>query len=261
MTPPPGEGVGKVPKQAVTGRGRGGGAARRAGSKSEFAYELIRERITDGTYGPGYRLIFDRIALELKVSPVPVREAIRRLEAEGYVVYKRNVGAEVAFIDAAEYAQVMEVLAILEAAATALAVPHLSAEDLSVARQHNLAMRRHLAMFDPLSFTRANREFHTVLFSRCSNDHLLLFLHREWKRLDAIRRSTFSFVPGRAHEAVQEHDRLLELIERRADPTDVEWFAREHRMATAEAFQTWHHQHSPEAPAGAGDRPSHDLHA
>lgn len=65
-------------------------------SKHERAYALIRQRILDGVYGPGQRLVIDALAAELGISAVPVREAIRRLEAEGRVVYRHNAGARVA---------------------------------------------------------------------------------------------------------------------------------------------------------------------
>lgn len=178
------------------------------------------------------------------MSPVPVREAIRRLEAEGYVVFKRNVGAQVASIDVAEYAQVMQVLAVLEAAATALALPFLDAADLARARAVNEAMKASFAGFDPVEFTRLNREFHGIMYAQCPNAHLREFIAREWKRMDAIRRSTFSFVPERAHDAVKEHDQLIDLIESKQDASQVEWFCRSHRTATADAFQIWHQTHS-----------------
>jgi hypothetical protein len=65
-------------------------------SKHERAYRLIRSRIIDGSYMPGHRLIIDALAGELGISQVPIREAIRRLEAEGRVVYRHNSGARVA---------------------------------------------------------------------------------------------------------------------------------------------------------------------
>ena len=68
-------------------------------SKHERAYRLIRARILAGEYGPGDRLVIDTLADELGISPVPVREAIRRLEAEGRVVYRHNAGARVAPVD------------------------------------------------------------------------------------------------------------------------------------------------------------------
>src|SRR5690348_173461 len=74
-------------------------AAPAATSRVELAYATIRERIIAGTYGPGYRLVLDELAREIGSSPVPVREAIRRLEAEGWVEYQRHVGARVASFD------------------------------------------------------------------------------------------------------------------------------------------------------------------
>ena len=68
-------------------------------SKHQRAYAVIRQRILDGVYQPGHRLVIDALATEFGVSPVPVREAIRRLEAEGRIVYRHNAGARVAPID------------------------------------------------------------------------------------------------------------------------------------------------------------------
>jgi N-methylhydantoinase A/oxoprolinase/acetone carboxylase beta subunit len=65
-------------------------------SKHERAYRLIRARIIDGAYPPGHRLVIDALAEELGISQVPVREAIRRLEAEGRIEYRHNIGARVA---------------------------------------------------------------------------------------------------------------------------------------------------------------------
>lgn len=205
-------------------------------SKSELAYQAVHSRISNGTYGAGYRLILGRIAADLGVSVVPVREAIRRLEAEGLVTFERNVGATVAGIDPTEYLHTMQTLSIIEGAATALAAPSITAVDLADARSINERMRRCLEDFDPVEFTRLNFEFHSVLYSRCPNPHILDLVHRGWNRLRALRASTFSYVPGRAHESVREHEQLLQLIGDRADFDAVEHAARNHRAATLDAY-------------------------
>src|SRR5207244_5087838 len=87
-------------------------------NKHEQAYSIIRERIFNGTYVPGYRLVIDGLARELGISPVPIREAIRRLEAEGWLEYRPNAGAQVAAVDASKYGEEMTVLALLEGYAT-----------------------------------------------------------------------------------------------------------------------------------------------
>lgn len=208
-------------------------------SKSQLAYHSIKDRIASGEFGSGYRLVLATIAAELGVSPVPVREAIRMLEAEGLVTFERNVGAQVAMVDEGEYVTTMQVLSIVEGAATALSAPQLTAADLARARAINAQMSETLAHFDPRRFTQLNLAFHSVLFEGCPNSHLLDLVHRGWNRLAVLRDSTFSFVPGRAEESVREHDELLELIGRAAPPLEIELAARAHRMRTVEALQNY----------------------
>ncbi|QEO13641.1 GntR family transcriptional regulator [Agromyces intestinalis] len=204
-------------------------------SKSQRAYRFIRERIEDGRYVPGYRLVLGTIARELDVSVVPVREAIRLLEAEGLVTFERNVGAQVALIHEAEYLYTMQTLSLVEGAATALAAPAITPERIEQARAINARMREMLAAFDPHRFTELNLEFHTVLFELCPNPHVLDLVHRGWNRLKVLRDTSFGFVPGRAHASVDEHDALLDLIERHADPLEIELAARRHRTNTLDA--------------------------
>ncbi|MEV5721760.1 GntR family transcriptional regulator [Amycolatopsis mediterranei] len=213
-----------------------GASAERPVTKSQQAYETVKARILEGRYGPGYRLVLDQIARELDVSAVPVREALRRLEAEQLIEFERNVGARVVAIDPVAYQYAMQTVAIVEGAATGLAAPLLTAESLGRARELNDRMRRSLAEFDPMAFTALNAEFHEVLFGACPNPNLVDLVQRCWTRLAAVRDSTFTSVPGRAPESVVEHERLLALIEDGGEPEEVERFARGHRMATLEAY-------------------------
>ena len=207
-----------------------------AGSKSQQAYEAVKARIVEGTYSPGYRLVLGSIAKDLGVSVVPVREAIRRLEAEGLVTFERNVGATVAGIDPTEYLYTMQTLSIVEGAATALSAPLIDAVAIARARSVNEQMRECLNHFDPVRFTRLNQDFHSILFEHCPNPHILDLVHRGWNRLAALRSSTFRFVPGRAHESVNEHEALLQLIESGATADEIEKAARLHRSATLDAY-------------------------
>ncbi|MET1089155.1 MAG: GntR family transcriptional regulator [Arthrobacter sp.] len=211
-------------------------AAAPAGSKSQQAYEAVKGRIIEGTYTPGYRLVLGSIAKDLGFSVVPVREAIRRLEAEGLVTFERNVGATVAGIDPTEYLYTMQTLSIVEGAATALSAPLVDSVAIARARAVNEQMRECLQHFDPVRFTRLNQDFHSVLFEHCPNPHILDLVHRGWNRLAALRSSTFRFVPGRAHESVDEHEGLLQLIESGADADSIEKAARLHRSATLDAY-------------------------
>ena len=62
-------------------------------TKVDIAYDMLMERITEGVYKPGEKLVITHISKELGISDIPVREAIRRLESESYVKILPNQGA------------------------------------------------------------------------------------------------------------------------------------------------------------------------
>lgn len=206
-------------------------------SKQERCYGIIRQRILDGTYGPGYRLVMDDLARELNVSPGPVREAIRRLEAEGWVVYRPNAGARVAPLDTHQWQQVMAVLAVLEGHAAALAAPLLTADDVARLRKLNDDMATCLRDVDVLGFSRANRQFHATISERCPNPFLIEMLRWTSDRLDSLRGTVFYYIPHRAWHSLEEHQQLIDLIESGADPNEIERLAREHKLHTIEAYE------------------------
>ncbi|NDZ78157.1 GntR family transcriptional regulator [Streptomyces sp. SID10853] len=217
-------------------------------SKSQQAYRWIKERIAQQEFTPGYRLVLATIAGELGMSVVPVREAVRQLEAEGLVTFERNVGARVSMVDDSQYRSAMQVISVVESAATALAARELTKDDLRRARALNEIMAGHLERFDPRAFSALNQEFHHTLYSRCANARLLEIVNAEWARLGSLRDSIFAFVPERARESVQEHDQILGLIENGAPLHEIEEAVRRHRKGTLSAFIE--HEH-PDEPLGS----------
>jgi DNA-binding GntR family transcriptional regulator len=211
-------------------------AGARPESKSQLAYSWLREKILSSEFTPGYRLVLAAIGKELGMSVVPVREAVRRLEAEGLVVFERNVGARVGMADRAGYEEAMDALAVLESAAISRAAAHLGAAALRRARDLNGVMRGSLDHFDPHAFTVLNQQFHAILYRACPNRHMVDLTEAEWSRLGHLRDSTFAFIPDRAPQSVVEHDHILDLIESGADPTDIELACRRHRNRTLHAY-------------------------
>jgi len=210
-------------------------------SKSQRAYHWIKDRIAKQELTPGYRLVLGTIANELDMSVVPVREAVRQLEAEGLVTFEHNVGARVAMVDDTQYRFAMQAIGIVESAATALAARSLTADDLRRARAVNDVMTASLTRFDPRAFTALNTEFHHVLYARCPNPRLVEIVQAEWARLGGMRDSIFAFVPERAAESVREHEELLALIEQGAPLGAIERAVRRHRMGTLNAYLSHEH--------------------
>lgn len=208
-------------------------------TKAQEAHRYIKAKILDGSFSPGYRLVLGRIANELGISVAPVREAIRVLEVERLVSVEPNVGAQVGLGTINDYQATIEVLSVVEAYAIAQAAAHVTAHDIASAREIGERMLESLRSFDPMSFTRLNLEFHTILFERCPNPHMLELVHRGWTRLRSLRESAYDMVPGRAEASIGELVELLELIEGGAEPTRIEAAVRQHYRATLSAFQQY----------------------
>lgn len=214
-------------------------------TKQERVYRAVRERILGGAYGPGYRVVIDALAGEFGVSALPVREAIRRLEAEGLVIFRPNAGAQVAPADPGLFDEEMTVLAVLEGYATALAAEQLGKAGIKRLRDLNDQMVEAIERLDPLSFGRLNQEFHAVIYEHCPNAALVGLLRDVARRLDAIRRTVFVQIPYRGAESVAEHGRLLDLIASGAPAAKIEAAAREHKLSTVVSFRAWRAEHQP----------------
>lgn len=210
-----------------------------APTKQQQVYDALRERILSGAYGPGFRVVIDQVAAELAISALPVREAIRRLEAEGLIVYRPNAGAQVAPAEPELFEDNMTVLALLEGYATALAAPHLTHTDLSALERHTDDMVSAMERMDALAFGRHNRAFHRVIYERCPNASLVAMLRDVDRRLDAIRTTVFVHIPYRGASSVAEHRELIELLRDGASAKRIEATARRHKLRTVASFRAW----------------------
>ena len=208
-------------------------------NKQERTYTVLRDRIHSGAFAPQARLNIDALARELGVSAIPVREALRRLEAEGWVRFQPNVGAIVAPADATAWEQQMAAVAILEGAATADAAAHLKPPDLTRIRKLAAEMEQVAAEGDVARFSRLNRRLHAAIIAHCANGYLLELVEQTNERLDRIRDTMFTYLPERSTAAVGEHARLIELLEA-GDPAEIERYARWHKLQTVEAYRATH---------------------
>jgi DNA-binding GntR family transcriptional regulator len=218
-------------------------------TKQQRVYEVIRERILSGAYSPGFRVVIDALAEEFGVSALPVREAIRRLEAEGLVVYRPNAGAQVAPAEPGLFEDELTVVAVLEGYATAAAAPYLDERDLDLLRETTDRMVTASEGMDALAFARHNREFHEIIYDRCPNQALVEMLHDAGRRLDAIRRTVFTHIPYRGAKSIAEHRELIDLLAGGARASRIETAARAHKLATVESFRAWRREHGDERSA------------
>lgn len=225
-------------------------------SKALQARDAIKRSIAAGRLQSGQRLVISQLARELKMSPVPVREAIRLLESEGLLTFAHNVGAQVTDFRPQEYRHMMSTLSVLEGAAVAQTVPHIRQQTIDEARFYN----RHLIEALKASrFAEANRFstlFHRVLYRDCPNRYLMQTLNEGWAKAAAVKGAVFGLLPGRVDGLVEEHEHLLQMLEKKTSPDEVEAFIRAHRERNTEAYLRYAQQAISDRAATGGPRPA-----
>ena len=189
-------------------------------------YSAIRERISSGSLPRGARVHQEDLAEELGVSRTPVREALRRLAAEGLVEMRTNRGARVADVDQVGMRVSYEARTVIEPGAARLAAARRPPEPLARMRAAVLAQRRSLRNVQR-SFE-ANREFHLALAAASGNDVLVQFAERLWvARIGETIYERQVETQERMLLDVREHEQIIEAIEA-GDGRRAEALARRH---------------------------------
>ncbi|VEF49717.1 GntR family transcriptional regulator [Bacillus freudenreichii] len=206
-------------------------------NKQQRAYRIIKSRIVEKVYVPGQRLVIDQLARELETSSIPIREAIRQLEAEGLIEYKHNIGPVVAPINESEYYENLQVLAVLEGYAVASCSQKFPAAKIMKLKEKNKQMKEALEDFDIIAFAKLNVEFHQIIYEESTNRVLIENIQNLWKRLDSIRGIGSTLYSVRVKESIKEHEEIISLLEKKADPQKIEELVRMHKLRTAEDFE------------------------
>lgn len=146
---------------------------------ADKAYELVRERITSGAYPPAFRLTEQEVADASGVSRTPVREALQRLQSEGFVRVSANQGAVVVDWDDADAIEVLELRALLEPYGAARAASRIGPADLEeldgLARaQYRESRSREAGHMDRIR--ELNSQFHRKLLECARSPRLSMLL-------------------------------------------------------------------------------------
>ena len=211
-------------------------------SKQQIAYDYIKGAIEQGTFAPRQRLVIDSLARDLSISKVPVREAVRRLEAEGLVTFSANSGATVAGADIDLWFQLMEQLALLEGYASASAVGRITAADLKRLRSINADMAVALKNYDFPAWIEGNHLFHATINAHCANQSLIGYMDTLHARTDAISRFVFphsatilkALGPDGGKSALEAHEWLIAAFERQEKAAVIEHHSRDHILKLAQ---------------------------
>jgi DNA-binding GntR family transcriptional regulator len=199
------------------------------GAASGRVAAYLRAAILDGTIAPGDRIRQEDVAERFGASRLPVREALRMLEADGLIEHEPHKGARVPRLSRHEVAVVYQMRERLEPLALSESIPHLSADDLDRLRELETAIE---ADTDSGAFLALDREFHLLTYSGCGIVPLTSMVTRLWNSTQHYRRA-FVSLSGQSRMWVvhAEHRLLLDAIERR-DTVDAERYLSGHIRRT-----------------------------
>ncbi|MCB4379217.1 GntR family transcriptional regulator [uncultured Tateyamaria sp.] len=138
-------------------------------SQGETAYAQLLAAIRTGEFAPGDRLRETDVADRLNLSRTPVREALRRLEADGIVEHRPRLGAVIRQLSHAELVELYEMRIVLERTAAEMAAKHAAAAEIDALRDLNSAMSKG----SPAEAAALNQDFHRGIYLATRNRFLL----------------------------------------------------------------------------------------
>lgn len=172
---------------------------------AEQVASVLREAIADGSLAAGTALRQDHLAERLGFSRMPIRDALRQLEAEGIVQIHPTRGAHVASMDATKITEIYLLRELLECHALRLSVPRLGADHLDKAAD---VLTRIDAEPDVGRWGALNRVFHLAVCSACGNARLVALIEAHHNAADRYVRILLSNFDYRGRSQSEHRDLL-----------------------------------------------------
>lgn len=212
----------------------------RSTTMSEPIYEALKEDIIVGKLSGGEPLRQDDIARDHGVSKIPVREALLKLEADGFVLFRKNRGATVRELSMPEILNLLDIRVALECKALELAIPNQIKSDHVEARK---ILDEYSSKNNPEFWSEMNRNFHHTLYEPCANPQLLDMILGLQRRIGPVVRLLVTETSGLERPSAEHHEILeacekgnaevgVELLRQHIETTKKETAARLRRIDT-----------------------------
>jgi DNA-binding GntR family transcriptional regulator len=178
--------------------------------------DKLRDQIIRGEIPEGAQLRQDAIATQFQVSRIPVREALRQLDAEGLIAIVPNRGAIVPALSPDDIEELFSIRALLEPEVLKRSIPLLTEDDFSeaaaVLREYVSELRRddHVS-----AWGRLNWQFHSILYSRANQPRFMAIIRNVNNNGERYTRLQLYLTHG-MKRANEEHHQILELCRQRA---------------------------------------------
>lgn len=180
----------------------------------ELVLDAIRGAIMNGTLQPRERLMEIQLAEELGVSRTPIREALRKLELEGFIVMVPRKGAYVSDLSFKDIADVFEIRAALEGLAAGLAAERITDEELESMERLLVEKQEAITQEDISKLVEVDTKFHELMYQASRNVRLGNIISNLREQIQRFRLTSLSY-PGRDKLSLEEHKKIVEAIQAR----------------------------------------------
>lgn len=180
----------------------------------ELVLEALREAILNGTLQPRERLMEIQLAEELGVSRTPIREALRKLELEGFIIMIPRKGAYVADFSLRDLEDTFEVRKSLEGLAAELCAERATEEE--IVEMEQLLQQKAIAIEnnDMAQLLEVDTAFHEILYRASRNERLRTIISNLREQIERFRIASLQY-PGRMKRSLEEHRAILAAIRAR----------------------------------------------
>jgi DNA-binding GntR family transcriptional regulator len=208
-------------------------------------YGAVKEQIIEGRYPPGSRITEQQVAAEFQTSRTPVREAMRLLVTDGFVLFKPNSGTVVREWTSEQMRQVFDTRVLIESEIAAAAA--LGISDQQLAELHRLqdeieASAGHLRGGDTTRIGRLNREFHRLLAQASHNERLVAMLASAME-MPIVQQTFRRYTPQQLQRSFGHHRELIDALAARDAPWARSVMSCHIHSAKHAMLESSHHEH------------------
>jgi DNA-binding GntR family transcriptional regulator len=197
-------------------------------SKNEVVYELLHRSIIHGEYRPGERMVIDELAGKLGVSQIPIREALRQLEADGFVTIEPYVGATVTPISADFIFEIFALLETMEVVCSRTAGRCMSEAEMATLAELVRAMDS--TVNEPDRWAEQNKKFHLLICDYSRTGLIKGMMRKVFDHWDRLRSHYIKDVLEHRILAAQEEHRQIMAAFQARDIDKVEQLIRAHNQ-------------------------------
>lgn len=177
-------------------------------------YLSIKEAILTGEFAPGERISIGRLLQEIGFSPTPIREALLKLEQEGFVSRLPRGGFVVSRFTQKDIDQIFDIRSLLESYAVGLAIQHVKREDILCLERNIKESEQYIQRKEWNKVSKLNTEFHDYLNRLSENERLLSIINELRDQIFQFR-SAILRVPLKAKISIDHHKKMIDAIKKR----------------------------------------------